>query len=280
MRLRILEKLGLPMVIKLVSGSQGKGVVLAETRKAAKSVIQALYVTGASTLLQEYIEESSGTDVRAFVVGNRVIASMERSSSEDFRSNLHQGGTGKPARLTELEKKTAIKSSKAMGLQICGVDMLRSNRGPLVLEVNSNPGIEGIEAVTGRDVAGKIIDHVEINAKLKNGKRQSRSIVVNIHIVDLGTIYIPQITKLLLRNFSNVRRITVQPVREPQIKLIEEADLIVLSGGIWLLNNNPGLHHRLGDKIASANKPTIGICLAQNLWLVILGLLLKNLMSV
>ena len=84
---------------------------------------------------------------------------------------------------------------------------------------------------------------------------------MNIHIVDLGTIYIPQITKLLLRNFSNVRRITVQPVREPQIKLIEEADLIVLSGGIWLLNNNPGLHHRLGDKIASANKPTIGICL-------------------
>jgi len=167
----LIESLGVPMVIKLINGTQGKGVILSETKKAAKSVIQALYVTGASVLLQEYIEESSGSDIRAFVVGNRVIASMKRQSiHDDFRSNLHQGGVATPIKLTDEEKKTALRAAKAMGLQICGVDMLRSDRGPLVLEVNSNPGIEGIEAVTGRNVSGKVIEYAENNAKLRNRK--------------------------------------------------------------------------------------------------------------
>jgi len=167
----LIEHIGVPIVLKLVSSTQGNGVVLAETKKAAKSVIQAFYVNDTSFLMQEYIEEAGGSDIRAFVVGNQVVASMKRQSlDEDFRSNIHQGGTGTPIKLTDEEKRTALKAAKAMGLQICGVDMIRSKRGPLVLEVNSSPGLEGIEQVTGRDIAGKIIDYVERNAKQRNRK--------------------------------------------------------------------------------------------------------------
>lgn len=161
---------GAPMIIKVARGTHGKGVVLAETRKAAKSVIQAFYVEGVSILLQEYIEEAAGSDIRAFVVGGRVVASMQRQSvDDDFRSNLHQGGTGKKIKLTDEERKAAVKAARAMGLSICGVDIIRSKRGPLVLEVNVSPGF-GIEEVTGRDVASKIVDYVEINAKRKPKK--------------------------------------------------------------------------------------------------------------
>lgn len=167
----LIEHLGVPMIIKLASGTQGNGVVLAETRKAAKSVIQAFYVNDTSFLMQEYIEEAGGSDIRAVIVGNQIVASMKRQSLDDeFRSNIHQGGTGTPIKLTEEEKKTAIKAAKAMGLQICGVDMIRSNRGPLVLEVNSAPGLEGTESVTERDIATKIIEYVEHNAKQRNRK--------------------------------------------------------------------------------------------------------------
>lgn len=167
----LIEQIGTPMIIKLAKGTQGKGVVLAETRKAARSVMQAFYVLDTSILLQEYIEESAGSDIRAFVVGNQVVASMQRQSiTDDFRSNLHQGGEGKAIKLTDDEKRTALRAAKAIGLQICGVDMLRSNRGSLVIEVNANPGIEGIEKYTGRDVAGKIIEYVEANAKQRNRK--------------------------------------------------------------------------------------------------------------
>jgi ribosomal protein S6--L-glutamate ligase len=167
----LIEQIGVPVVIKLAKGTQGKGVVLAETRKAAKSVMQAFYVLDTSILLQEYIEESAGTDIRAFVVGNQVVASMQRKSlTDDFRSNLHQGGEGSVIKLSDEEKKIAIRAARSMGLQICGVDMLMSDRGPLVIEVNANPGIEGIEKVTGRDVAGKIIEYVELNAKQRNRK--------------------------------------------------------------------------------------------------------------
>ncbi len=167
----LIEHIGVPIVIKLVSSTQGNGVVLAETKKAAKSVIQAFYVNDTSFLMQEYIEEAGGSDIRAFVVGNQVVASMKRQSlDDDFRSNIHQGGTGTAVKLTDEEKRTALKAAKAMGLQICGVDMIRSSRGPLVLEVNSSPGLEGIEQVTGRDIAGKIIDYVERNAKQRNRK--------------------------------------------------------------------------------------------------------------
>lgn len=163
---------GTPVIIKLARGTHGNGVVLAETKKAAKSVLQAFYVMdedGTNILLQEFIKESAGTDIRAFVVGGKVVASMQRQSlDDDFRSNLHQGGSGTPIKLTDEERKTAQKAAKAMGLPICGVDMMRSANGPLVLEVNASPGF-GIEQVTKRDVAGKIMDYVEQNAK---GKRR------------------------------------------------------------------------------------------------------------
>lgn len=162
----LLEQLDFPLIIKVARGTHGRGVVLAETRKAAKSVIQAFYVEGVSILLQEYIEEAAGSDIRAFVVGGRVVASMQRQSlTDDFRSNIHQGGEGKKVKLTEEERKTAIKAARAMGLSIAGVDMVRSKRGPLVLEVNSSPGLEGIEGVTGRNIADKIVEYIEINAK-------------------------------------------------------------------------------------------------------------------
>lgn len=167
----LIDHLGVPMIIKLASGTQGNGVVLAETRKAAKSVIQAFYVNDTSFLMQEYIEEAAGADIRAFIVGNQVVASMRRQSlGDDFRSNIHQGGTGTAVKLSEEEKRIALKAAKAMGLAICGVDMIASSRGPLILEVNSAPGLEGIEAVTGRDIADKIIEYVEINAKQRNRK--------------------------------------------------------------------------------------------------------------
>lgn len=169
----LLEQMGLPVIIKLATGTHGNGVILAETRKAAKSALQAFYLyneDGTNILIQEFIKESAGTDIRAFVVGNRVVASMQRASlDDDFRSNLHQGGLGTAIKLTDEEKKTAVQAAKAMGLHICGVDLMRSDRGPLVLEVNASPGF-GIEKVTGKDVASKIIEYIESNAPRHNGK--------------------------------------------------------------------------------------------------------------
>ena len=169
----LLDQLDLPVIIKLAVGTHGNGVVLADTKKAAKSALQAFYLyneDGTNILLQEYIKESAGTDIRAFVVGNRVVASMQRQSlTDDFRSNLHKGGEGKSIKLTDEEKKVAINAAKAMGLHIAGVDIMRSNRGPLVLEVNASPGF-GIEKVTGRNVAEKIIEYIEHNALRKNSK--------------------------------------------------------------------------------------------------------------
>jgi ribosomal protein S6--L-glutamate ligase len=167
----VLEQVGgAPAIIKVARGTHGNGVVLAETRKAAKAVMQAFYVEGVNFLVQEFVEESAGTDIRALVVNGKVVASMQRQSlDDDFRSNLHQGGEGTVIKLTEEERKTAQKAAKAMGLPICGVDMMRSNRGPLVLEVNSSPGFS-IEKVTGRNVASPIIDYIEQNAKGKRRK--------------------------------------------------------------------------------------------------------------
>lgn len=170
----LIDKLGgTPVIIKLARGTHGNGVVLAESKKAAKSVLQAFYLTnedGTNVLLQEFVEESAGTDIRVFVVGGRVVASMKRQSlDDDFRSNLHKGGEGTIAKLSEEERKLAIKAAKAMGLNVAGVDMMRSARGPLILEVNASPGF-GIENVTGRDVATPIIEYIEINAKRRNKK--------------------------------------------------------------------------------------------------------------
>ncbi len=156
---------GVPLIIKVARGTHGNGVVLAETRKAAQAVMQAFYVEGVNFVVQEFIAEAAGTDIRAFVVGGKVVASMKRQSlDDDFRSNLHQGGEGTPVKLTDEERKVAQKAAKAMGLPICGVDMMRSDRGPLVLEVNPSPGF-GIEKVTGHNVAEKIIEYIEQNAR-------------------------------------------------------------------------------------------------------------------
>jgi ribosomal protein S6--L-glutamate ligase len=169
----LIEQIGLPVIIKLATSTHGNGVVLAETKKAAKSALQAFYLyneDGTNILLQEYVKESAGTDIRAFVVGSRVVASMKRQSlDDDFRSNLHKGGEGTSVKLTAEEKRIVVKAAKVMGLHVAGVDLMRSERGPLVLEVNASPGF-GIEKVTGRNVAEKIIEYIEHNASRKNSK--------------------------------------------------------------------------------------------------------------
>lgn len=162
---------GTPLIIKVARGTHGNGVVLAETPKAAKAVMQAFYVEGVNFLVQEFVKESAGEDIRALVVGSRVVASVKRQSlDDDFRSNTHQGGVGAIVKLTDEETKTAIKAAKTMGLPICGVDMMRSDRGPLVLEVNSSASLKTPELITKRDVATKIIEYIEINAKRNNKK--------------------------------------------------------------------------------------------------------------
>ena len=156
---------GSPLVIKMIEGTQGVGVVLTETKKASQSVIQALKSLKANILVQEFIKESSGTDIRCLVIGNKVVASMMRKGPEgEFRSNLHRGGHAEKVRITPKERATAVKAAQILGLRAAGVDMLRSNRGPVVMEVNSSPGLGGIEKTTGVDVAGKIIEYVEKNA--------------------------------------------------------------------------------------------------------------------
>lgn len=157
---------GAPLVIKLLEGTQGIGVVLAETNKAAESVIEAFMGLKANILVQEFIEEANGADIRCFVVGNKVIAAMKRQAGEgEFRSNLHRGGTAQLVKLTKEERATAINAAKIMGLNLCGVDILQSKNGPVVMEVNSSPGLEGIEKATGKDVADMVFEFIEKNAK-------------------------------------------------------------------------------------------------------------------
>jgi ribosomal protein S6--L-glutamate ligase len=153
---------GAPVVIKLLEGTQGIGVVLAESKKAARSVVEAFHGLNAHMLIQEYIAEAGGSDIRAFVVDGRVVGAMKRQGREgEFRSNLHRGGTAKAVQLTRSQRALALAAVKAMGLNMAGVDMLESKRGPLVLEVNSSPGLEGIEAATGKDIAAAVIRMVE-----------------------------------------------------------------------------------------------------------------------
>ncbi len=153
---------GAPLVIKLLEGTQGIGVVLAETKKAASSVIEAFFGLGNNILIQEFIKESKGTDIRVLVVDGKVVGAMKRVAKEgEFRSNLHRGGTAELIKLSKAEKETALKACKELGLTVCGVDMLPSDRGPLVLEVNSSPGLEGIEKATGKDIASKVIEFLE-----------------------------------------------------------------------------------------------------------------------
>jgi len=157
---------GAPLVVKLLEGTQGKGIVLAETYKAAESLIDAFRELGANFLVQEFIKEAGGADIRAFVIGEKVVAAMKRQAREgEFRSNLHRGGTATIVKLTPEERSTAIRAAKKMGLNIAGVDLLRSNHGPVVMEVNSSPGLEGIEKATGKDVATMVIQFIEKNAR-------------------------------------------------------------------------------------------------------------------
>ncbi|MBK1735917.1 30S ribosomal protein S6--L-glutamate ligase [Halorhodospira abdelmalekii] len=157
---------GAPVVIKLLEGTQGVGVVLAETRKAAASVIQALRGLKAHFLVQEFVEEAGGADIRCLVIGNKVVAAMRRQGPEgEFRSNLHRGGSAELVRITPRERATAVKAAKVLGLNVSGVDILRANSGPVVMEVNSSPGLQGIERATGRDVAGMIIEFIERNCQ-------------------------------------------------------------------------------------------------------------------
>lgn len=166
---------GAPVVIKLLEGTQGIGVVLAETHRSAKSMIEAFRGMDANILVQEYIKEAGSADIRCLVIGDRVVASMMRQGNEgDFRSNLHRGGQAKSIRITPQERLTAVRSVKLMGLNVAGVDMLRSHHGPLVMEINSSPGLEGLEKATGIDVAAKIIRFLDAREHKMAIKAQSR----------------------------------------------------------------------------------------------------------
>ncbi len=166
---------GAPVVIKLLEGTQGIGVVLGETHKSARSVIEAFHGADIAILVQEFIKESEGRDIRAFVVGRRIVATMERTGAKgDFRSNLHRGGSAKIVELSALEKSTALRAARAMGLNVAGVDMLRSDHGPVVMEVNSSPGLEGIEKATSVDVAKAIIGFLEKNARPGHTKTRGK----------------------------------------------------------------------------------------------------------
>ncbi len=157
---------GAPVVVKLLEGTQGIGVVLGETYKSAKSVIEAFHGAEVNILVQEFIQEAEGQDIRAFVVGRKIVAAMERTGPKgEFRSNLHRGGTAVLTELSVAEKSMALKAAQSMGLNVAGVDMLRSKRGPMVMEVNSSPGLEGIEDASGKDVAKAILEFLERNAK-------------------------------------------------------------------------------------------------------------------
>src|SRR6056297_1467031 len=166
---------GAPLIVKLLEGTQGYGVVLAPTKKAAESIIEAFHSMKARVIVQEFIQEAKGADIRAFVINNKVVGAMKRQGKEgEFRSNLHQGGTGQLIKLSKEERNIALTAARSMNLSIAGVDLLQSSRGPLVLEVNSSPGLEGIEKATGKDIASKIVEYAEKLIEHKNNKISTR----------------------------------------------------------------------------------------------------------
>lgn len=166
---------GAPLIVKLLEGTQGYGVVLAPTKKAAQSIIEAFHSMKARVIVQEYIEESKGADIRAFVVDGKVVGAMKRQGKEgEFRSNLHQGGSGSLIKLSKVEREAALTAARAMGLPIAGVDMLQSERGPLILEVNSSPGLQGIELTTKKDIASSIVRYVVKQTEAMKSKSTKR----------------------------------------------------------------------------------------------------------
>jgi len=163
---------GAPLVVKLLEGTQGKGVVLAETNKAAESVINAFKSLNANILVQEFVKEAEGKDIRCFVIGDKVVGSIQREAMDgEFRANLHLGGKASTVKITPEERKIAVKAAKIMGLKVAGVDIIRSSTGPKILEINSSPGLEGIEAITGKDIAGLMIEYIEKNISKSRKKR-------------------------------------------------------------------------------------------------------------
>ncbi len=166
---------GAPVIIKLLEGTQGLGVVLAETKKAAQSVVEAFHGLKARIIVQEYIKEAKGADIRAFVVHGKVVGAMKRQGAEgEFRSNLHRGGVATVIKLSRLERQAALNAAKALGLDVAGVDLLQSDRGPLILEVNSSPGLEGIEGATGINIAAEIVNFVVSSVLKKSSKRENQ----------------------------------------------------------------------------------------------------------
>ena len=166
---------GAPVVIKLLEGTQGIGVVLADTNKAAESIIEAFMGIKVNILVQEFIKEAKGADIRCFIVGQKVVAAMKRQAAEgEFRSNLHRGGSATLIKLSKLERETALNAARIMGLGVCGVDILQAESGPVVMEVNSSPGLEGIELATNKDVASMIFEYIEKNAKPNNTKTRGK----------------------------------------------------------------------------------------------------------
>ncbi|MEE9351408.1 MAG: 30S ribosomal protein S6--L-glutamate ligase [Thiotrichaceae bacterium] len=179
---------GAPLVVKFIEGTQGIGVVLAETNQAAESVIQAFMGLKANILVQEYIAEAKGSDIRCFVIGNRVVAAMKRQAREgEFRSNIHRGGKAELVKITPEERSTAIRSAKIMGLSVAGVDILRSHHGPVVIEVNSTPGLEGIESASGKDIAGMMIESIEKNMSQQTVRANKRA-VLTVDSNEHGTV--------------------------------------------------------------------------------------------
>jgi ribosomal protein S6--L-glutamate ligase len=178
---KIIESVGgAPLIVKLLEGTQGYGVVLAPTLKAAESIIDAFHSMKARIIVQEFIEEAKGADIRAFIVDNKVVGAMKRQGKEgEFRSNLHQGGSGEIIKLSRKEREVALRAAKAMGLAIAGVDLLQSKRGPLVLEVNSSPGLEGIEKSTGKDIAAEVIDYIEKKVKSLKQRKRRKNVKIN-----------------------------------------------------------------------------------------------------
>lgn len=168
---------GTPLVVKLLEGTQGIGVILVETVKAARSVLEAFLGLKVNIMVQEYIQEANGADIRLFVVGGKVVAAMKRQSKspEEFRSNLHRGGCAEPVEVTDEERNMAIRAAHLIGLNVAGIDIVRSDRGPLIIEVNASPGLEGIEKTTGVDVAGEIIKYIEVGVESKEHEKDSRS---------------------------------------------------------------------------------------------------------
>lgn len=180
---------GAPLIIKLLEGTQGLGVVLVESAKGAKSVIEAFSSLKANILLQEFIAEAGGADIRAFIVNGKVIAAMKRQGAEgEFRSNIHQGGSASPIDLTKKEQSTAIKAAKALGLPVCGVDLIQAKRGALVMEVNSSPGLEGIETTTGVDVASTIYEYLEAKYEKKLARKKSKKAQVKEDLTLEGVV--------------------------------------------------------------------------------------------